>query len=289
VETIDPQTGLLALAGLVGALSIMVGVFGLALTIERMLIVLLVPALVLRRGRVFLSDFVPFAVLLILYAELRGLAHSARGVPYYLPQLDAEKFLFGGHVPADFLQRHFFNGSMRLHDTLTVDLTRIHSLIPPLLAFALWLKARALFYRFAATMLVLSFAAVFVFLAFPSAPPWAASQAGFDVHIQRLGHGPSALPYLSFYHYVDSNPYAAIPSLHAGYAFFMFLFVAALVWPTRWRWRAISVAALYPLAQSVAAVYTGNHYVVDLLIGFVFAAAAVFGVRAFWRSRGWPE
>ena len=37
--------------------------------------------------------------------------------------------------------------------------------------------------------------------------------------VQRLGHGPSSLPYLSIYHYVDDNPYAAIPSLHAGYSF----------------------------------------------------------------------
>jgi membrane-associated phospholipid phosphatase len=267
----------------------MFAVFGLSLTIERMLIVLLVPALVLRRGRVFLHDFAPFAALLILYAEVRGLAHAARAVPYYLPQLDAEKLLFGGHVPAQVLQRHFFGGVMHLHDTVLLDLTRIHSIVPPLLAFGLWLKRRALFYRFAATMITLSFAAALVFVAFPSAPPWAAAQAGFGVHVQRIGHAPSSLPYLSIYHYVDSNPYAAIPSLHAGYAFFLFLFVATLVWRTRWRWPAILVAGLYPMAQSFAAVYTGNHYVVDLLIGYAFAAAAVFGVRAFWRRRGWPE
>lgn len=267
----------------------MVAVFGLSLTIERMLIVLLVPALVLRRGRVFLHDFAPFAALLILYAEVRGLAHAARAVPYYVPQLDAEKLLFGGHVPAQVLQQRFFGGVMHLHDTVVLDLTRIHSIVPPLLAFGLWLKRRALFYRFAATMLTLSFCAALVFVAFPSAPPWAAAQSGFDVHVQRIGHAPSSLPYLSIYHYVDSNPYAAIPSLHAGYAFFLFLFVATLAWRTRWRWPVILLAGIYPLAQSFAAVYTGNHYVVDLLIGYAFAAGAVFGVRAFWRRRGWPE
>jgi membrane-associated phospholipid phosphatase len=289
VQGIDRGTAALAAGGLFLALAAMIAVFGLALTIERMLLVLLVPALVLRRGRVFLHDFLPFAALLILYAEFRGLAHSARAVPYYVPQLDAEKLFFGGHVPAEVLQRHFYGGVMHLHDTLLLDLTRVHSIVPPLLAFGLWLRRRALFYRFAATMVTLSFAAAFVFIAFPSAPPWAAAQAGFGVHVQRIGHAPSSLPYLSIYHYVDSNPYAAIPSLHAGYAFFLFLFVATLAWRTRWRWPVILLTGIYPLAQSFAAVYTGNHYVVDLLIGYTFAAGAVFGVRAFWRRRGWPE
>ncbi|MGH3140377.1 MAG: phosphatase PAP2 family protein [Gaiellales bacterium] len=48
-------------------------------------------------------------------------------------------------------------------------------------------------------------------------------------------------------------------------------------------------AAAYPLIQSIAVVYTGNHYVVDLLIGFVYAIGAVYGVHRFWRWRGWPE
>jgi hypothetical protein len=51
----------------------------------------------------------------------------------------------------------------------------------------------------------------------------------------------------------------------------------------------VAVTALYPIVQSFAAVYTGNHYVVDLFAGYAFAAAAMFGVRAFWRWRGLPE
>jgi membrane-associated phospholipid phosphatase len=46
---------------------------------------------------------------------------------------------------------------------------------------------------------------------------------------------------------------------------------------------------LYPLAQSFAVVYTGNHYVVDLLIGYVFAAGALAGIWWLWRRRGLPE
>ena len=49
------------------------------------------------------------------------------------------------------------------------------------------------------------------------------------------------------------------------------------------------LGVLYPLAQSFAVVYTGNHYVVDLFIGYVYAAAALAGVWWFWRRRQLPE
>jgi membrane-associated phospholipid phosphatase len=90
------------------------------------------------------------------------------------------------------------------------------------------------------------------------------------------------------YHLVDGNPYAAIPSLHAGYSVLVFLFLLTLAWNTRWRWLAM-LGVLYPLAQSFAVVYTGNHYVVDLLIGAVYAAAVLFGVWWLWRRLELPE
>ena len=55
------------------------------------------------------------------------------------------------------------------------------------------------------------------------------------------------------------------------------------MWKTRWRWWALGVGVLYPLAQSFAVVYTGNHYVVDLMIGYLYAIAALAGVWWLWR------
>jgi membrane-associated phospholipid phosphatase len=173
---------------------------------------------------------------------------------------------------------------------------RLHFIVPPLVAFILWVKRRALFYRFAATMITLSFAGALTFLLFPSAPPWAAGEKGLLPGLIRIPHNPAPSPSGSHgYHsisvskLIDPNPYAAIPSLHAGYAFLCFLFVATLAWKTRWRWIAVGVGAIYPLAQSFAVVYTGNHYVIDLLLGYVYAGAALAGVWWFWRRRGLPE
>jgi membrane-associated phospholipid phosphatase len=294
-QDIDRRTAVIAGAGLVAALAAAVWLFGLGLTPDKYLLVLLVPALILRRARRYIFDFVPFAALLVIYAQSRGIAHLLHPVPHYLPQLNADKFMFG-IVPSEELQRWLWTGSLQWYDNLTVAVTRLHFIVPPLLAFALWVKRRALFYRFAATMITLSFAGALTFYLFPAAPPWAAGERGMLPGLIRIPHNPAPNPSgahgyhsISVSKLIDPNPYAAIPSLHAGYAFLCFLFVVTLLWKTRWRWWAVGVGMLYPLAQSFAVVYTGNHYVIDLLIGYLYAAAALVAVSAFWRRRRLPQ
>lgn len=287
---IDRRTAVLAGIALVVALAIAVADNGLALTPDRYLLVLLVPALIMRRARRYLLDFVPFAVLLVLYAQSRGIAHLLRPHPFYTPQLHAERFFFGS-LPTEQLQLWLWKGSPSWYDHALFNVMRLHFIVPPLLAFILWFRRRALFYRFAATILTLSFAGALTFLLFPTAPPWAAADKGLLPMITKLpvpkprelsSHG------FSIASLIHPNPYAAIPSLHAGYSFLVFLFVAMLAWRTRWRWLAL-LGLAYPLAQCFAVVYTANHYVVDLVIGFGYAAGALWGVRWFWRRRGWPE
>ena len=266
---------------------------GLSLTPDRYLFVLLVPALALRCGRRYLLDFVPFAALVLAYAECRGIAHLLHPHPHYLPQLQLEKLIFGGGVPTVVLQHWLWSGSRQWYDTLLLYVAHIHAIVPTTFAFILWLRRRALFYRFAATMLTLSYAAALTFLLYPAAPPWAAAREGL-VSLTKIGGehpatSSAATSGTSLHGLIQGNPYAAIPSLHAGYAFLVFLFTATLAWRTRWRWWIVVPVALYAGVQSFAAVYTGNHYVVDVLIGFGYAAASVLAVRWFWRRMSWPS
>jgi membrane-associated phospholipid phosphatase len=274
-------------------LAVAIGVFDLTLSPDRYALLLFAPALAIRRGRRYLIDFVPFISLIVVYAECRGLAHVLRPDPYFTPHLDLERWLFGGSVPSSVLQDWFWVGHERWHDTVLLGVSRIHQFVPLTLAFVLWLRRRALFFRFASTMLVLSFAAAFTFLLYPAAPPWHAAEAGL-VSVEKIGGQASASSPSSSstqwapYDLARGNPDAAIPSLHAGYAFLVFLFLSGLFWRTRWRLLVVCVAAIYPALQSFAAVYTGNHYVVDLVIGYSYAAAAYFGVWYLWRRLRLP-
>jgi len=144
-EHIDRATALLAVVAFLIALGAQVLTFGLSLTPDRYLLVLLAPALVIGRGRRFMLDFVPFVLLIVWYEECRGLAHIVHPSPYYTPHLDAEKFLFFGHVPSVVLQNWLWTGHLMWYDQALSAATRIHFIVPPTLAFALWLKRRALF------------------------------------------------------------------------------------------------------------------------------------------------
>lgn len=265
---------LAAAAALAASASAVTLADGLDWTPDRVLLVFLPPAIVLGRTRRYLLDFVPFALLIIAYAELRGLAHIVSPHPYYRPQLWLERHLFGG-VPAVWLQAHFWHGTMRWYDGVATTVLNAHFVVPPAVAFALWLKRRTLFYRFATSMIVLSFASAIVFVLFPSAPPWAAGQAGILKGVVKLPPVNDVSSLDSAAH-APANPYAAIPSLHAGYAFLVALTIAGLVLQSRIRLRR-TIAGLcfvYPLVQSIAVIYTGNHYVVDILIGCAFATGA---------------
>jgi membrane-associated phospholipid phosphatase len=285
---LDAKTIALAAGLPLLVLVLAIGVFDLTLSPDRYALLLFIPALAIRRGRRYLLDFLPYVTLIVVYAELRGLAHVARPDAYFTPHLDLERWLFFGSVPASVLQEWWWVGHERWHDRLLLGVSRIHQFVPLTLALVLWMRRRALYFRFATTMVVLSFSAALTFLLYPAAPPWHAAEKGLLTAEKIGGHPNTTSTGWAPYELVRGNPDAAIPSLHAGYAFLVFLFVTALFWRTRWRVPVACVAALYPALQSFAAIYTGNHYVVDLVIGYGYAAAAYFGVLYVWRRLRLP-
>src|SRR4029077_2175354 len=135
---LDRRTLAIALVAPACSLCAAMAVFGMSLTTDRYLVVLLVPALVLRRGRIYLRDFGVFALLFFGHSELRGLAHIIQPQPFYPPQLSIDKWLFAGHVPTVELQKWWWTGSMHWYDHLLIDVSYLHFVVPPLLAFALW-------------------------------------------------------------------------------------------------------------------------------------------------------
>jgi membrane-associated phospholipid phosphatase len=87
-----------------------------------------------------------------------------------------------------------------------------------------------------------------------------------------------------------SNPVAAVPSLHAGWA--LALGTGLILYARGWLLRLAGV--LYPAAVLLTIVVTGNHYIFDAVAGALvmavgFAATAPFRVSvrepAYARSR----
>jgi membrane-associated phospholipid phosphatase len=66
----------------------------------------------------------------------------------------------------------------------------------------------------------------------------------------------------------DSNPVAAMPSLHEAITFMVFLFAL------NGGWKIGVPAFIYAIAMAFALVYTGEHYVIDTVIGAAIATYA---------------
>ena len=75
-----------------------------------------------------------------------------------------------------------------------------------------------------------------------------------------------------------SNPVAAMPSLHTGYATIIALFVLSTV-SSRLAWLML----LYPAAMAVSLVYLGEHYVIDVVAGIVYAVVLHTAI-SWWES-----
>jgi PAP2 superfamily len=124
-------------------------------------------------------------------------------------------------------------------------------------------------------LLVASGLALAGFLAFPTAPPRLAGIGVVDTvsnaHVD-LNHGLVSSVY---------NPYAAIPSMHVGYA----LIVAASVYWYSRRTLVRAIAPFYPPFVLLAVVATGNHFFLDAAAGALVAGLAI-GVAALLSAPG---
>lgn len=267
-----------------------VAAFGLPYTRDAVFVWVLLGALAVSLGdiggwlRGVVVDWLPFFLVMTAYDLARGGADGWLAPTHFLPQADVDAWLFGGAVPSVWLQQHLHrSGQVRWFEVAAFLVYVSHFFVTPLLAAALWVRDRWRFRRFAASLALLTLLGSITFVAFPAAPPWMASEHGLIPPTTRLipqlwtwiGVGASDGLVGTGYQY--ANDVAAVPSLHAALA----LLVAMSVWPRRWWLRAL--VAAYPLAMAFAIVYTGEHYVADVLLGWIYAVASFAAIR--WIAR----
>jgi hypothetical protein len=229
----------------------------------------------LRDMRLLVFEWLPFIGALMVYDSARAGASVFGRHVVVTQQIHADKFLFLGTVPTVALQRHFLHVAPHWWDVAAALIYVTHFFAVFVLAGWLWSRDRQAWGVFATRFFLLCFTAAVTFAAFPTAPPWAASQMGnLSPVIRSATRGWSAIHMTQADTIIGNgrhlaNPYAAIPSLHAGWS----LLVVITLWPFVSRaWRSLLVA--YPLAMGLTLVYTGEHYVIDILIGWLY----VYGV-----------
>lgn len=240
----------------------------------------LAAVVMLSQGVPFVRDWGPFLMLLLGYEYLRGLVGSQGTKVNVLPLIEADRSMFGS-LPVIDLQRLLYEpGHPGVLAYVTTFFYLSHAAIPVLFALYLWFVDRRLFHSFTVALVVLSFVAFATYTVYPAMPPWMAAERGYIPAVYKVVD-ESLLVFsggdgvVTFSGLVRSNPVAAMPSLHAAYPLLVLLFA----WRRWHRWALLALP--YPLIVCFSIVYTGHHYVIDALVGLVYAAV-VFVCVLLW-------
>ncbi len=249
------------------------------------LAVLIVPV---GRTRSFLLSFVPYGAVWFVFSALRSLADEttlAETLNGNVARL--ERWLFGGQLPTIMLQDRFFDPDrLRWHDYFLTGVHWSYFIVPHLVAIRLWQRNPALFRHYLGAMTLLLAVGLFIYFLIPSNPPWLApdplntpAAAPVTRVMDPVGRHLSGGIYTASYRVIgESNPIAAMPSIHMAITFLL-VFAAR---PARKRWRVL--ALVYAALMAVALVYLGEHYVVDVAVGMLVTAYGWFAAGT-WIGR----
>ena len=140
-----------------------------------------------------------------------------------------------------------------------------------------YLRRNGAFTRFRNTILLANGLGLIGYVLLPTAPPRFFTSIGFTDTLGQFGglnHGSGLVE-------LASNPYAAMPSLHAADALIVGIVLASVArrWPVKVLW------LLWPIWVWFAVMATGNHFWLDVLAGIVLGTIALAVVyRARIRS-----
>jgi inositol phosphorylceramide synthase catalytic subunit len=150
---------------------------------------------------------------------------------------------------------------------------------PFVLGVWLYLKRPPLYIRFAYCFLLVNLLGFIIYYVYPAAPPWYVADYGFDLNpnVPRSPAGLGRFDQLTgtqIFHNLytrNSNIFAAVPSLHSAYPLVAWIYAAK----TGIRWLSILFGVL-SVGIWCTAVYSGHHYIVDVLAGIGVALGGYF-------------
>jgi len=277
---------LVAWAGMRRSLLIRFGVAALVVTLIALLnssflgwgtfvtaAILAVPA---SRFRAYTAAFLPYGLVWLVFSLLRSLADET-AIPLRTAEVTAiERGMFGGVTPTIWLQERLYEpGVIHWYDYATTFVHWSYFFIPHVAAILIWRKSPGLYNRYLLTTMITLFVGLLVYFLSPAAPPWLTADAAPQTDIFRVmvsvGRNINASLFDRTYGVLgDPNPVAAMPSLHMAITFMLFWFALH-----HSRWLA-ALTFLYALAMAFSLVYTGEHYVIDVLVGSAITSYAYF-------------
>lgn len=234
-----------------------------------------------------MRDWLPFLAIGVAYAVLHELAEPLERAAHVQPQLGFDEWLFAGTAPTVRMQDALWHpGNPHWWDYLAWAVYLSHFVVPVAVAIGLWWTNLAEFRKFRTLVVTAAFAGFLTYVVYPAIPPWLAGARGNmpdSTRIVRAVWNHLGAPGIAAAFGKNSDvafPVGALPSLHAAAPFMVMLFF----WKRAPRWRVALVA--YTAAMAVTLVYTADHFVFDVLLGWAYATVVYCVATWWWRREG---
>jgi len=238
-----------------------------------LLCVIILVAVFLGKLKILIKDWFVFLAFVYLADSLRGFIYflicKFNFPVYILYAIKMENFLFGG-IPSNFLQNALLGKEGPADFTwLEKSLTVIHGthfIAFLFIGLVIWIHKSDYFRDFKISFYLLISMGIAVYFVIPTAPPWLPANL-FKIipditHFNAILYN-MAIPDLTTG--FNTNPVAAMPSLHAA-----FPALGSLILWKLYRWKA-SPFYLYTLLIFLTITYSGDHYIVDTIAGVMLA------------------
>jgi hypothetical protein len=239
--------------------------------------IIFIVALALRKTNLLFKDWFPFLAFLYLFDSLRGTIYALT-CKLQLPVralyvFDLERAIFGA-VPSETLQKALLKApapDFGLLEKIATAVHGTHFIAFLYIGLVIWIQKPRSFAAFKTSFYWVTGLGVLGYMLIPTVPPWMASELfGLMPGLQHFNVILYNTNFPDLTAGFNTNPIAAMPSLHAA-----FPLLALLVLIRLYRWRALPFAA-YTLFMAFTIVYTSDHYLVDILAGMALATACYF-------------
>jgi inositol phosphorylceramide synthase catalytic subunit len=153
--------------------------------------------------------------------------------------------------------------------------------LPLIFAGILFFRNKSLFFQFSLSFFLVNLIGFVGYYIYPAAPPWYVAQKGFHFIASTPGSTAGLGRFDSYFgshifagiYSKSSNVFAAMPSLHAAYILIV-LYYGIKAKMKRYNF----LFAFIMLGIWFSAVYTGHHYILDVLAGIL---CALLGIMLF--------
>ncbi len=172
-----------------------------------------------------MKDWVPFLLIFVSYETFNGLVGLVSKFNVHYGPYNFDMAIFAGNNPNLALQHYLATPALNFTGAFFYT---IYFFVPTAFGFIVWLRYHKDFWKYTASLFVVTYTSLATFLAYPVAPPWlntALTSHGLTRILSSSVDKSLGVPaYKTLYDFLGPNLYAAFPESSLGVALACFSF-----------------------------------------------------------------